>query len=297
MRFIYLLFLSSFLITSCSSVSEDKIITGQEDFGKDSLNQANHQKIVKQIFYNVPSPLEISSLLQSVGAEYNPYFLNSYKKVDLYTTTKAMALNLGVYGADLSYNRLYNQTQASIHYFSAIKRLSDNLSIPQEQGGETAERLESNLENKDSLLVIISQTYANANEYLKESDKGNLASLIILGGWIEALNIGVQIADVSEENYSAIINNIAEQKLSLGNLINLLNAYKTDEDIQKYLVILEDLKVSYDKVDISYTKNKLNIDNNRGVTTIESKSSITITKETFLEIKEKIKSIRASIII
>ena len=298
MKLIYLFFLSSLLITSCNSVPDEKLITGNSDFEKESsINNSHHQKIVKKIFYNVPSPIEISSLLQSVGAEYNPAYLHSYKKADSYTTTKSMALNLGVYGADLSYNRLYDQIQASIYYFSAVKTLSDNLNIPQEQGGTTAERLESNLENKDSLLLIISQTYASADEYLKESEKGNLASLIIFAGWVEALYIGIQIAEASEDNYYTIINNIAEQKFSLDNLIHLLNAYENDENIKIYLNKLKELKVSYDKVEINYTRSKLSTDNDRGVTTIESKSSIVISKETFEEIKLIIKEIREEIIL
>ena len=298
MKLIYLFFSSCILLSSCNSVVEDKLITENDSFEKSSsLNNSNHQKIVKKIFYSVPSPIEISSLLQSVGAEYNPTYLHDYKKTDSYSTNRSMSLNLGVYGADLSYCRLYDQTQASIYFFSAVKALSDNLNIPQEQGGNAAERLESNIENKDSLLYIISQTYANADEYLKESEKGNLAALIVFGGWIEALYIGIQIAEVSDKNYYTIINNIAEQKFSLDNLISLLDNYSTDEDIKPYLIKLNELKVVYDKVEISYTRNQLSTDTDKGITTIENKSSIIISKKTFDEIGVIIKDIRTDIIL
>ena len=300
MKIIYLLILTSLLISSCNSGLDEKLIADNDDFEENSntsISNSNHQKIVKKIFYNVPSPLEISSLLKSIGAEYNPTYLHSYKKANSYTTTRSMALNLGVYGADLSYNRLYNQTQASVNYFVAVKTLSDNLNIPEEQGGNTAERLESNLENKDSLLIIISQTYSNADEYLKESEKGNLAALIIFAGWIEALHIGIQIAEDSEENYYTIINNIAEQKFSLNNLIHLLNVYNNDDDIIPYINKLEELKIAYDKVEINYTRSKISTNNDKGIMTIENKSSIIISNETFDEIKVIIKNVRARIIL
>lgn len=295
MRYLYLI-LISIVIVSCNTTTEDtetdNIIVETDD---KTISTESHTKIVKKIFYNVPSPIEISTLLKDVGSEYNANYLNSYKKVSEYTTNEEMSLNLGIYGADLSYNRLFDQIQESVNYFSSIKKLSDNLGIPQENGGAAAERLETNLENKDSLLTIISQTYSEADMYLKMNERGSTASLIILGGWIEALYIGTQIAKTSEGNLK-LINNIAEQKFSLDNLIGLLSNYKDDEVVSKYLLQLADLKESYDKVEIKYTRNEVKTDHEKGLTTIDNKSQITISNETFVEIMMKIEIIRKNII-
>ena len=295
MRYLYLI-LISIVIVSCNTTTEDtetdNIIVETDD---KTISTESHTKIVKKIFYNVPSPIEISTLLKDVGSEYNANYLNSYKKVNEYTTNEEMSLNLGIYGADLSYNRLFDQIQESVNYFSSIKKLSDNLGIPQENGGAAAERLETNLENKDSLLTIISQTYSEADMYLKMNERGSTASLIILGGWIEALYIGTQIAKTSEGNLK-LINNIAEQKFSLDNLIGLLSNYKDDEVVSKYLLQLADLKESYDKVEIKYTRNEVKTDHEKGLTTIDNKSQITISNETFVEIMMKIEIIRKNII-
>lgn len=295
MKLTYILLSLVIFLAACNntpdSPEEDLVIVNSED----NASTAAHVKTVKKIFYNVPSPLEISSMLKKAGANYNSEYLNSFKKVSEYTTMEEMALNLGVYGADLSYNRLYDQIQESVNYFSAIKKLSDNIGIPQEQGGSAAERLETNLENKDSLLTIISQTYSTADQYLKQNDRGSTASLIILGGWVEALYIATQIATLPGNNES-LLNNIAEQKFSLSNLIGLLSSYKDDEVVSKYLVKLDQLSVAYDKVEISQTTNKVTTDTALGLTVIDNESKIIISNETFIEIMTIISDIRNNII-
>ncbi len=293
----HLLILSSIvlLISACNTKTIDSTLDDDIVISKDTMSDTVHQKVVKKIFYNIPSPIEISSMLKRAGVNYNAEYLNSFKKANDYTTVEEMSTNLGVYGADLSYNRLYDQIQESVNYFSAIKKLSDNLGIPQDQSGSAAERLESNLENRDSLLNIISQTYSNADQYLKQNDKGNIASLIIMGGWVEALYIGTQIASLPGDNQS-ILESIAEQKFSLDNLIGLLSNYKDDEIVSIYIPKLNLLKTAFDKVKITQTQNNVTTDTVKGLTTINNKTDIVISTETFVEISTIISEIRNDII-
>jgi len=296
MRTLFILFSSILFLTACNNTPDlpiDEDITSITP--EDTVSTEAHIKTVKKIFYNVPSPLEISSMLKKAGVSYNSEYLNSFKKVSEYTTMEEMALNLGIYGADLSYNRLYDQIQESVNYFSAIKKLSDNLGIPQDQGGSAAERLESNLENRDSLLNIISQTYSNADEYLKQNDRGSTASLIIMGGWVEALYIATQIATQPGDNQN-LLNSIAEQKFSLDNLIGLLSNYKDDETVAKYLVRLDQLRKAYYKVEITQSSNKVTTDTTLGLTVLDNETEIIISNETFIEIMTIISEIRNGII-
>ena len=282
------------ILSSCNNNSEttveDEIIIENSE-----ISDQVHKKTVKKIFYNVPSPLEISSMLKSSGTTYNSGYLNSFKKVNNYTTIEEMSINLGIYGADLSYNRLYDQIQESVNYFSAIKKLSDNLGIPQEHGGAAAERLESNLENRDSLLTIISQTYSNADQYLKQNERGNIASLIIMGGWIEALYIATQIASLPGDN-KMLLESIAEQKLSLENLIGLLSDYKDDEIVSLYIPKLQKLQESYRNVEIIQSKSIVSTDKTTGITIIDNETTINISNEDFIKIMTQISEIRNSII-
>ena len=282
------------LFGACQNKQNDN--TGEVSLN-DTLGFTNktNDDAVKKIFYNIPSPTEMSSLLKKAGLSYNPEFLHSYKKVDEYTTIAQTSLNLGVYGADLSYNRLYNQTQQAVNYFSAIKRLSDALGIPQEQGGNAVERLESNIENKDSLLVIITEVYSNADRYLKENDRGSTAALIVTGGWIEAMYLAVQVASQSESNKD-LTDLIAEQKFSLDNLLGLLNDYPKDEAIKTLIPKLKNLKTAFDKINIIYSDREVTIDDEKSLTTIGGTSKIEFKNEDFIEITNLINKLRNEII-
>ncbi len=282
-------------LSACQNGNKNQDENVDLDSQTDTTGLEAHTKIVKKIFFNVPSPMEISSLLMQAGVDYSGEYLNSYKRVNQYITVEQMALNLGVYGADLSYNRLYDQIQESVNYFSAIKKLSDDLGIPQDQGGSAAERLEANLENRDSLLNIISQTYSSADQYLKQNDRGSTASLIILGGWVEALYIASQLAALPKEN-AELKNSIAEQKFSLDNLIGLLNSYSSDPIIAKHLTQLDQLKKIFDKVEITISDSKGVTDNKTGMTTITSESKIVFNDETFVEILTFVNKMRNDII-
>lgn len=266
----------------------------------DSLNNIDlnneHSKKVKKIFYNVPSPIEMTSVIEKAGTQYKPEILNSYKVVGKYVNLPKQALNLGVYGSDLSYVRLFDQIQLSINYLSSIKKLCDELNIPEEQGSFAISRMETNMDNRDSLLQIVTETYASADAYLKENERGNTATLIILGGWIEALYISTSIVDFEAEQNKDIITRIGEQKYSLSNLVELIKSYPEDKDLQEYLPLLENLKTNYEPVTIDYVKGDVVTEKNKKLTTINSKATVMIDKATFENIKAVILSIRNKIV-
>lgn len=292
-----IIILLSLLILGCQSSTDKDVIEDQniEVPANPSISDEAHLNKVKKIFYNLPSVIEVSSMLKTSGIDYNFDFLNHYKKVDQYTTLEEMSINLGVYGADLSYTRLYDQLQESVNYFAAIKRLSDNLGIPQDQGGAAAERLERNLENPDSLLNIITQTYSDADAYLKQNDRGNIASLIVMGSWVEALYIATHIASIPDSK-EAILNSIALQKYSLDNLIGLLSEYSEDEMVQAYITQLNTLQQAYEKIEIQQTDNIVTKDTVTGVITFDNESVINMSDEDFKTIKAIVEEIRQSII-
>jgi len=255
------------------------------------IDDTVHTKKVKKIFYNVPSPIEMANLMQKAGVEYRKDILNPITNKDNYTLIADIALNLGVYGADLSYTRMFDQIQQSVTYLSAIRTLSDALGIPQEAGSSTISKMEDNMDNRDSLLQIITDTYSSADIYLKENDRGNTATLIIVGGWVEALYIATQ---VSGDN-KLIYERIAEQKYALNNLIELIKTYN-DESLEEILPKLEDLKTTFDNIDITYTRGDVKTDKNTKSTIIESKAKINISKEQINTITEKIEKIRKEIV-
>lgn len=295
--YIYLLIIIPALILSgfgCNSSTDSNQFDNDSISSLDSNNE--HNKRVKKIFYNVPSPIEMTSVLQKSNALYKPEILNSFKVADKYVNVPQQALNLGAYGSDLSYVRLFDQIQLSINYLAAIKKLCDELNIPEEQGSFAISRMEKNMDNKDSLLQIISETYSSADAYLKDNERGNTATLIILGGWIEALYISTNIVNFDNTKNKEVVNRIGEQKYSLNNLIELIKSYPDDKDLQIYIPLLLELKKNYENVSIEYIKGDVVTEKEKKLTTIYSQAIVTIDKTSFDEIKNTIAKIRTKVI-
>lgn len=213
------------LLASCGG-DQPQQDTLKIDAAADSA-QAERIRKTRSIFHNIPSPMETATLLKKIGAEYDKGVLNDVKNVDNYTSASKQALNLGIYGADLSYASVFNNTQESMLYTACAQNLAKRLNVSNAFGQETLDRMEANRNDRDSLLSIISDTYWNVDGYLKESGRDNISALIIAGGWVEGLYIATQVTHGHDT--PELRQRIAEQKLPLGELIDLLSTYSTDD--------------------------------------------------------------------
>src|SRR4030042_4626868 len=158
------------LLAGCAS---DKSRKSSDEFGLDpteiSADLMDDISSAKQIFYSLPSPLETAMLIKTAGAAYNEDLLNPVENVDNYTTNRSRALNLGIYTTDLSFASLFDQTQTSIKYMNAAKSMADGLGILDAIDNSTIERLEENINNRDMIMDIISETFMNSSSFLTEN--------------------------------------------------------------------------------------------------------------------------------
>jgi len=240
-----------FTIFSCGSSNNDK----DSVVASDSLTTITAEKdtSAQKVFAAIPTPLETADLLKKSGAKYNLNYLNSVDNVSKYSTAKSKALNLGVYGADLSFISMFDQTQESLLYLSCTNKLATGLGITNAFNDATSERIEANMGNKDSLLAIISESYNNAQSYLASNGQKGVSALMVAGGWIEGLSIALQVA--SATNNQAIMNKIADQKTPLNNMITLLEINKADyPGINEYLPNIKELQKIYESIPLSTDK-------------------------------------------
>lgn len=283
------------LFVACGSPDKpDSEITETEVSKEDVVNDANDNiNKVQDIFYSVPSPMEMASLLKKTGADYDMSLLNDVKKVNDYKTARSQALNLGVYGANLSYASIFNQNQESIIYLSCTKKLAEKLGVTKAFDDKTIERMEANIENRDSLLNIVSETYYMLDAYLKENDRDHISAMVIAAGWVEGLYMATSIAKESEDPDEKLLQRIAEQKLSLNNLIELVEAYNNQGQLDEILADLEKINSAYSDVSIEKTKATVS-EGESGVAVIGGGSkNAGISAETLQKITEVVSEIRS----
>ena len=249
---------------------------------------------IRQIFYNMYIPTEMSRLFEKVGANYNPSILNSADNVSRYSTPNKIALNLGLYGVDMSYTRIFDQKSNTAKYFTSIQLLSEKLGIPGNYFLDILDSFEKYRGDKDSLTKLAGDIYERSDIFLKENDKESYAALVILGGWIEAIYIASKIAETDPDN-SEIIQRIAEQKYSLNSIISLLHNYQDDEGITENILMLKQLKKTFDKIEIYYNQKSFSVDT---VNKLISASDyvVEITPENIAEINAVISEIRMTIV-
>lgn len=289
-RYASILSLSLFVFACHNSTSTEEDVAGS-DTAQANLKDSKAQ----EVFYSIPSPIETISLLKSAGAKYNSAYLNPIENVSKYTSVTSKALNLGTYGSDLSFTSMFDQTQESMYYLRCANKLASGLGISGAFNETTTSRLESNLQNRDSLLNIISDSYWTTDAYLKDNGQPGVSALIVAGGWIEGLYIGTQIANTTQNK--EVITRIGEQKLSLENLIGLLESYKADNaGIVAVLNSLNELNALYNSVSTSTKATETTTDKANNVTTLDNGSEFALTPEQLKQISDKVSQIRNKII-
>jgi hypothetical protein len=184
---------------------------------------------------------------------------------------------------------VFNQNQESIIYLSCAKKLADNLGVTKAFNDETIERIEANVDNRDSLLNIVSETYYMLDAYLKENGREHVSALVIAAGWIEGLHISTSIAASEEAPSEMLLARIADQKMSLDNLIALVKAYNTDNQLDDVLTDLRTIESAFGDVKIEKGEPA---PAETGVKVIGKQTKSTISVETFKEIAAVVSEIR-----
>jgi len=256
----------------------------------------------KKIFYSLPSPLETAQIIKSAGATYNEELLNPLSNASKYNTNKSMALNLGIYTTDLSFASLFEQTQTAIKYMETARKLAEGLGISDAIDDSTIKRLEENLNNKDVVMDIISETFLNTSSYLKENDRSSIAAVVLTGGWVEGLFLATQLVDEEKIKNNPLVKRIAEQKLSLKILEKLLEENKYEKngeenkDITSLIKEIDPIIKAYDKIKVELSEVKVEPDKNNNVSLLKSETKISISENAFLELKKAVNDIRTKFI-
>ncbi|MBN1951593.1 MAG: hypothetical protein JW801_10345 [Bacteroidales bacterium] len=268
-------------------------------FGNDELSEDIEQ--AKKIFHSIPSPLETAMLLKSAGAEYDDVLLNSNDNVERYTSTKSMALNLGIYTTDLSFASLFNYTQTAMDYMKAAKSMAEGLDITDAIDNETLELLEENLNQRDVVMDIISETFLNSSSYLKENKREDVAAIVLVGGWIEGLYLATKLVGDEPIKGNSLVDRILEQKLAFDIVRKVLadnlenENGKQNPDIVSLVTQLQPLKEAFDKVKVTTTEAK-SVQGANQVSTIMSKTTVEVEPKDFEQIKVVVDQIRTSFI-
>jgi hypothetical protein len=249
-------FVLSLFLYACNPIGSQ---SGENEFSSDS-DYSPAFNSGAEIIYALKIPTDIVSFFEETGTGYDPDITIPLERIPLYDNPEHIAILLGVLGVDLSYCTLFERIPESADYYRHIELLADKLDLPREIFEESPGKQRSNLENPDSLKKQIYEIYTEMDYHFQESGQLSLASLSLLGGWLETMYIGVVI--YKDKTVLEMGDRILQQKFSLNSLSGIMANQQESLMVRRYMHTVNKLKDVYDKVDIRYETEGFEMDDN-----------------------------------
>lgn len=248
-----LLSASFILFTGCNTTQK------KQDVGIPEADIAPREDIVPELSgYPVPTSYDITKYIYQAGAPYILSLSNGPEKAGEYITQRDKVLNLGVYAADLCYATTYMMKQGTMNYLEASKILIEDLGISTTFNITYAERIEENIDDRDSLIAVVTESFDDTWNYLVENQQDVLARLVVCGSWIEGVYITTHVALKAIDN-TAFLEALARQKKSLNELVNLLEPVKDVQEVSDLYKGLFEIQEFYEGVGDIMTDEQLKI--------------------------------------
>ncbi|MGL4599655.1 MAG: hypothetical protein ACRCYO_19170 [Bacteroidia bacterium] len=281
------------LFCSLTSCSND---TAGNNTG-DSVNNDSLAVVDSAVEQNVqvPSPAEMFAFMKLANTgDVKSDQLNSPDNEKNYNSKKAQSLNLGIYSSDLLYCSTFNVSDKVLGYFGTVMRMGNKLQVATTLNEKDKERIGKNAGNADSLVAISNDLYLSSFQNLEDNKRGTDLSLMLAGGWVESLFLMSNIVkDFDKDNKAAI--RVAEQKLSLDNLVEYMTKYESNADVASVLTQMKELQTLFAAVKTNES-GAGSMTMKGGKRILGGGSKTVITKDQFEKIKTKIAEIRASFI-
>ncbi|MCQ2974451.1 MAG: hypothetical protein MJ211_06520 [Bacteroidales bacterium] len=260
-KYTYFSIVSAITLVSCSgSVNNNNNNINNDSIVEDIIQNENIDKDMEhasKVLNTLPEAHEIISiLLDHPDTKYDASALNSDKLNSKYTTTISKALNIGIYGTDMSYASLFEQNQTVLKYMAAIKIMADELGILQFFDEETMRNMEENLCNKETMIELITNAYYSSDKYLIESGQREIASLIISGAWVEGMYTAFYLSKSSYSLNPNLSSRILKQCLDIPILLEFFEN-TSDSNFIEIKKDFEDIKSLTDSANIKQLDNGL----------------------------------------
>jgi hypothetical protein len=283
--------IAAFPMLMYTSCTEDKPMEEEVE-----VEIVTDEKPQNEKFYQIPAPDEMFGFIKKSGLTYNKALINSPQKQTSYTTPLEQTMIFGVYSADLAYTAAYEEFNESIKYFAIIQKMAENIGISGAFNEELMNNIKNNLDKPEQLLENSNDSYFSVVDYLEQNEQGDKLGIIAASGWLETVYIVANSIDYNKNE--AALQRLADQKLTLDNLLMYLDKYNGNTDVKEMTAVLKELEVVFEPVAEKDT-------NSSGITlkkkgegkmVLGGGSSLKISKEQFEAIKSKVTELRTKIV-
>ncbi|NQV01569.1 MAG: hypothetical protein HQ542_02910 [Bacteroidia bacterium] len=180
------------------------------------------------LLYKMPTPFEVTMLLEQAKAGYIFDITNPVDNVGKYMTEKSKAINLGVYSADLAYSATYNHIDNTNQFLGCTSKLADELGIAGIYHPNLVEKVKEFDNNKDSMVTMVSSIFLATNDFLSKNNRNQVAVYIATGAFVEGLYLASSLNIVAEDNTN-ISSIIYKQTNNYDQLMTILDLYQGND--------------------------------------------------------------------
>ncbi len=232
---------------SCKNRGESK---KQKEINMVEL-EALEQKIEENV-YPLPTSAEVVKKLTDMDLGYIIGSTNPPASARNYVESYSRSVNLGVYGADLSYATLYNMQQDVIDFLSAIRTLALEQNLSKIYDESLYDRIKANFDNRDTLVNILTGAFDRTYSYMVDAGQANLALLMVGGAWVEGMYLTLAVSE-SGGHLSGFETVLLDQKKSFELFEELAKPHAEDPLVSRMLAAVQPVREIYAALGTSLT--------------------------------------------
>ncbi|HNT93866.1 MAG: hypothetical protein H6545_01910 [Bacteroidales bacterium] len=214
------------------------------------------EKKIEENVYPLPTSAEVIKKLTDMDLGYILGATNPPDNARNYVESYNRSVNLGVYGADLSYSTLYNMQQDVIDYLAAIRTLALEQNLSKIYDESLYDRIKENFDNRDTLVTILTDAFDRTYAYMVDAGQANLALLMVGGAWVEGMYLTLSVSE-SGGHLSGFESTLLEQKKSFELFLELASPHSSDPLIERILAAVQPVKDVYDTLNTSLTMDEI----------------------------------------
>jgi hypothetical protein len=173
-----------------------------------------------------------------------------------YFTSPKKAINIGVFGADLSYATLYNIQQKVIDYLQAIQSLANDLNMTKIYDTTMYDKIKENFDKRDTLVAILKEAFNNTYAYLFDNELQPQALLVVGGAWVEGMYLTTHVSEAAYQ-IAGISRVLLDQKSSFEFYLEITQPFMNEPSVKEFVDRLEPMKKVYEGMTTSLTNQNI----------------------------------------
>ena len=191
---------------------------------------------IDQLLSDLPDPSAIPYQLKAIDAEFADSLINSLDNMAKYKgDPDKMAMNMGVYSADVSYLASYGKSDMTMSYVKACHEIGEALGDSEIFKDDLLAKIESSLGNEEELSKHLRSMIVETSIQLEKDHHLSMAALALTGAFIEEMYQAVNVID----NYHGAGLSSEEDKAKVEPLVKLVLAQ--EQALLDLIKLIEDI--------------------------------------------------------